>query len=287
MNSIDFCLLPDVIVEKIVAFIQTKLREEHEKGRFINELIREDIFPLLDQFCTIVYYPIKDNENNGFHKKYTFRGKSIDFVYINTNQDREKQIFTAAHELGHIWKVDDYIYGNLSDIKNDYDSRERIMNRFAAELLMPKSAFIRFFDHAVKKVATNGRIPVLEIIKPITDVMNEFFVPYKAVICRLYELKILNDNGFKVLLDNQDILVELSKEYAEKQGYSRLYKPDGKKFIEGLQTALQKAKSENAFSDKWIAKFCKQFEISIDEITSSLNETVEIQEGELDGESGS
>ena len=67
-------------------------------------------------------------------------GNENTFVYINTAQTIEKQVFTAAHELGHIWGIDELI-SSSSTTMSSFDGKEKITNRFAAELLMPEQIF--------------------------------------------------------------------------------------------------------------------------------------------------
>ena len=81
------------------------------KAKFPNKLLREDVLDLLEDYCKVVYYPLEKEANNGFHVADIpdKDGNPLTFVFINTAQTLEKQIFTAAHELGHIWRVDDYV----------------------------------------------------------------------------------------------------------------------------------------------------------------------------------
>lgn len=83
---------------------------------FINEknipteyLVRDSIFNILEKYCTVLYYPLENEENDGCHVERLVNNKVESFVFINTNKAVEKQVFTAAHELGHILKLDDYL----------------------------------------------------------------------------------------------------------------------------------------------------------------------------------
>jgi len=84
-------------------------------------------FSILEKTAIVVFYPL-DDENDGFHIQRTLKGKSADFVYINTSKAIEKQIFTAAHELGHRLGVESYI----SEFCKNFDVlkyRENVVNR--------------------------------------------------------------------------------------------------------------------------------------------------------------
>jgi len=109
--------LSDIIVGHITHFINEKRESQILKTKFPNQLLREDVLDLLDMYCTVIYYPLENESNNGFHITGIphKNGEEQHFVYINTSQTIEKQIFTAAHELGHIWEVDSYVLEHLSD----------------------------------------------------------------------------------------------------------------------------------------------------------------------------
>ena len=133
----DFSILPNQVEICIQQLIEQKFQEENLHSMFPNRLLREDVLDLLDRYCTVVYYPLEEEENNGFRvKDIPFSdGSYHDFVFINTAQTLEKQAFTAAHELGHIWNVDRYV---IEHCGISSELAEPIINRFAAVLLMPK-----------------------------------------------------------------------------------------------------------------------------------------------------
>ena len=114
VDNISLAQLPTEQVACIRNFIDQKKQEDKYLPYCANPILREDIFVLLDQCCTVVYFPVDDQTNNGFHVRYP----EGDIVYINTNQTKEKQIFTAAHELGHIWGLEDYIQEQITENEN-------------------------------------------------------------------------------------------------------------------------------------------------------------------------
>ena len=89
--------------------IENVIREivSHIKKECIiqNTAIRDDIFSILEDKCTVMYYPLQNEKNRGFHIKRIVKNQLEDFVYINTAKPIVEQIFTAAHELGHIFEV--------------------------------------------------------------------------------------------------------------------------------------------------------------------------------------
>ncbi|MEM9293775.1 MAG: ImmA/IrrE family metallo-endopeptidase [Acidobacteriota bacterium] len=97
-------------------------------------------------------------------------------VVVNTWQDLsvERQIFTAAHELGHLLlHRDDYDGGG--EVRDEEEVSEREADLFAAHFLMPDEVFAKEWE------ATRGLDPVDRILK----VKRMFRVSYKTVLRRL------------------------------------------------------------------------------------------------------
>ena len=89
----------DIIVEK---------KNEILKELNYNEpVIRDEIFKLLRSKSHIVFYPLDEElDLDGFHIERCVNGEVKAFVYINTAKNFEKNIFCAAHELGHIYEIE-------------------------------------------------------------------------------------------------------------------------------------------------------------------------------------
>ena len=92
--------------------------------------------------------------------------------------DGARQRFTIAHELGHL----------LLDFKND-DIKEKLCNRFASALLMPKEAVVC----EVGTFRSNISFCELEAFK------QEYKVSDAAIIYRLKDLNIISDYLYKKL----------------------------------------------------------------------------------------
>ena len=111
-----------------------------------------------------------------------FRGFAISdrlapLVFINARDAKSAQIFTLAHELAHLWL-------GKSGISNpNYRERsesqpnvvERVCNRAAAELLLPKDEFIPIWEHAasveekVRAAAVHFRVSRLAALRQAFD----------------------------------------------------------------------------------------------------------------------
>lgn len=276
--------LPQEQVQAIREFIKKKRNELDSENVHLNAVLREDIFPLLDRYCTVIYFPIEDSENNGFHVSYPFNDQTVDFVFINTAQDREKQIFTAAHELGHIWELDNYLKEECG-ANTDAERCEQIMNRFAAEFLMPHDIFGDYAQRAIEQAKRSDKITIAEMVQAITVIMNEFFAPYKSVVCRLYELDMVTEIEACVLWGGtkhlpREVLEDYSRTVAQIQGFGRLYKADRRRAIAGLKELLDSAKREKSMPAQWIEAFYKRFDLEYKEEDDALDSPLQILERE-------
>ncbi len=265
------------ISEAIKTYVEEKRKELFEKGFFVNTLLREDVLDLLDKYCNVVYYPLEHDNNNGFHVKGIIdsQKKEEHFVFINTAQTIEKQVFTAAHELGHAWEVDKII-AQECQIELNEDIREKIINRFAAELLMPEKEFKNVYQAQIEKYkGENNLVKIIDLLRVITFLMNHFFSPFKAVIRRLNELKCISQKTQELLLGELDIDLSVIKAACkliiDQEGYIKFKKPTNKKWIDGLAEMLDEAEIKKSVPSDKIENLRKKFDIT----KASSNEQIE------------
>lgn len=100
-------------------------------------------------------------------------------VLLDGIKDGARQRFTIAHELGHL----------ILNINNNELDEEKLCNRFASALLMPKEAIINEFG--------NSRVNINFF--ELTAFKNEFKVSYSAIIYRLKDLNIISEYLYKKL----------------------------------------------------------------------------------------
>jgi hypothetical protein len=73
---------------------------------------------------------------------------------VSVQGDPGRRRATAAHELGHMFLGDEY--SSDLGVHTSRDDREKVINAFAAELLLPMSAFARELD--AREPITRGRL---------------------------------------------------------------------------------------------------------------------------------
>lgn len=276
-------VLPMYVENCIKTLIEEKFQESGLNSAFPNLLLREDVLDLLDRFCTVVYFPLENERNNGFHITHVplSNGEKKHFVFINTAQTIEKQVFTAAHELGHIWNVDDEVLDQM-DMAPTPENRELIINRFAAVLLIPNDIFEDSLSSNYKQLrSADGGITVRNLLKLIVLLMNQFFVPMKAIVLRMVELGNLDNETAAVLLgcgsvpekDISDLVQNLISEY----GFIKFQKPSQKKWIEGLSDLLEEAEVNHLLPQEKIDHMRETFELAAPKpITTEMNNLVSL-----------
>lgn len=260
-NIVDF---PGKKVDTLVKIAQEKRVGLQEMGLYVNEIVREDIFKILDHYCTVVFYPLpEEEENDGFHITMPVdykEDKQEHFVFLNTAKPLEKQVFAAAHELGHIWVPLEEFWDNEleRELPRSQDTSEAVMNRFAAELLMPHRLFQQSADEQLRKFITEGhRIYVDDAFRVVASLMDEFCVPAQAVICRFYETGLLKKAVCKQLLSGPiGVIGELGypvffesmvRECVKEGGYTKLLCSTGKRGIQDFPEVLNAAEREGVF----------------------------------------
>ena len=131
----------------------------------------------------LLRYPLGEDADLGFSMK---RDDDI-IIFINTSARLSREIFTLAHEIGHIFL---HLSGEQSFIDNSStiswrseDEKEQEANYFAACLLMPADEVERFIDLELPDFEQTGLTGM-----DIARMMSEFNVSYDVVLNRLESL---------------------------------------------------------------------------------------------------
>ena len=256
-----------MIIPDLPVSIQNKIQKFINQYDYLNktEPIRDNIFEILDDKCIILYYPQQNEENDGSLIQKSVNGKLTNFVHINTYKVIEKQVFTAAHELAHILNLHEHLYNSCNEYKNMFSKEleEAAMNYFAALVLMPNDMFKKEAMPLFAKYSNT--IQLDDFIKISLILMDIFFVPFKAVVVRLYEIDIISKNIAELLINNNIILDNMNN-YIKYYGFTRLGIRSQKKGIKGYPELISKVESADIFSKNKIDKTRKQLDIPLDDI---------------------
>lgn len=156
-----------------------KIRQEHN----IQTYGVKDIFSLIEQRdIHLIRYPFGKDVLLGFSTM--FEGKKV--IVSNSSEILSREIFTIAHELGHI--IYDFEDCN-QDLKVDLDiseinedlSEARAFH-FANCFLMPEEQLAKFIKFELKK--KHSELTALDIVR----IQIEFNVSYNAIVKWLHEI---------------------------------------------------------------------------------------------------
>lgn len=124
------------------------------------------------------------------------------FIYVNTGDTKNAQLFTLIHELAHLWLDASGVSAfDPIEFRNDYDKFspiEKLCNETAAEILMPEEKV----KALVKGVSVNA--------EKIETIARSFQVSSYAVAVRLLNLNLVSPNTFQRI---QKVLEKHYKEY--------------------------------------------------------------------------
>lgn len=243
-----------------------------------NIAIRGDIFSILENACTVIYYPLPNEKNRGFHIKKIVGDKLEDFVFINTDKPLAEQIFAAAHEFGHICNVADRVWSTLGlTAQPTEDEEEEITNRFAAELLMPTLPFRNSFVAHMKELNVSTKmIKTDELARVMVMLMNDFLVPYVAVRKRLVETEIMTPAAEEYLVSIEHDMLKYVEVFANDQN-TYLGQGTNIKTVPGIRDLINNAEEKNGIDIYLLNKIKRDFEFS--DITSDERE-IEIHIGD-------
>lgn len=145
----------------------------------------------------LLRYPLGEDADLGFVMK-----KDSDMViFTNTCSRLAREIFTLAHEIGHVVL---HMENSLSFIDNaitisgrSTEEKEQEANYFAACLLMPADEVDKFLDLEIADFKNNG-LSAMDIAR----IMSEFNVSFETVLNRLENLGKI-DGYERLRLDNE------------------------------------------------------------------------------------
>ncbi len=144
-------------------------------------------------------------------KGFAVTDKYAPFIFVNSADSKNSQLFTLIHELVHLWinssgvSAFDYTdFRNQNQLSN-YDPTEVFCNKVTAEILMPNIDVINIIR---KSNITNINTETIE------KIAKHFRVSTLAMSVRLLNLKLISKNKFNQF---SKIFKEKYEEYLENQ----------------------------------------------------------------------
>ena len=244
--------------EPIVKCIREFIEEKREEKGIVNKIIGEGVFSILESESVLLYYPLEEDKIKGIHAEKVVHNELKQFVFINSDKEIDNQTWTAAHELGHVWKVDAYVVSKISD---SIVSAEDIVNRFASELLLPMNEFLDEYVQCMKRMQLGNSLSKKEFMEIVAYLMNTFCAPYKAVIKRFVELGIIErqfENSYIEAFHNNR---ELYEQIIGENYYSRLGKKRVSISMASIGKDIDLLEKNHLLSEKLIDKYRDMFAI--------------------------
>jgi Zn-dependent peptidase ImmA (M78 family) len=154
-----------------------------------------DIFNFIEGLDILyVRYPAGDQVIEG----YTASRGGRKVIFTNSSYIKGKEIFTAAHELGHLY-MDLPELNVVIDEKISFDNpsswRETRANIFAANFLMPESTVFSFFKDRIRVEPSNVTA------KHIVWLQQHFRVSYQAALYRMKALSLISKEAFDLAIN--------------------------------------------------------------------------------------
>lgn len=266
-----------MVDDKAVEVIREQISAIRVELNYTDEVVRDDIFKLLRKKSKIIFFPLVDEPDlDGFHIEKYVNGELVAFVYINSAKNFEKNIFCGAHELGHVYEIEKKILEKYPDESFSTQEIDEIMNRFAAELLMPCDIFLEKFTTILKNVREDDSVLRNgELLKTIVALMDYFYVPYKAVVRRLYEVGFLTQVGMQKFEGIEDTDKDIIDAIIYEGKYTRLRHPTMMTSFENLQESLSFAEECHAIGKSKIQQMRRDFKIDISISEEMLAERTE------------
>lgn len=181
LNNIEFV---EFKLKKYTCNILDDVEEAANKFRssieFSNKQPISDLINILENLgIVIIQIKNPDNRFNDFDGLSEIVNNIPVIVILDGIKDGARQRFTIAHELGHL----------ILNIKNKEINEEKMCNRFASSLLMPKDAVMNEFGISRKNIS----------FFELKAFKEEYKVSYTAILYRLRELNIISEYLYKNL----------------------------------------------------------------------------------------
>lgn len=187
------------ITTKIKRYNCNNLEDAENATRQFRDYIKfSNIQPISDLINTlenigilIIQIDNPDNRFDDFDGLSEYVNNIPVIVLLNGINDGARQRFTIAHELGHLVLI----------ISNDNLDEEKLCNRFASSLLMPKEAVVNEFGESRNIIS----------LYELGAFKKEYKVSIAATLYRLKDLDIISEYTYK------NLSINLSKNFGKKK----------------------------------------------------------------------
>ena len=263
---------------------ESRKRDIRKQAYALREKCKVSRYGIIDLFkdCEgleykLLRYPLGEEADLGFVMK-----KDKDTViFTNTSSRLAREIFTLAHEIGHIILhlegANSFIDDAITIAGRSTDEKEQEANYFASCLLMPEDEVDKFLDLEIADFKNKG-LTAMDIAR----IMSEFNVSFEMALNRLENLGKIRGNE-RVRLDNERIQLRVGKLLRSVGGNQRLNEATEEIEIphEYIEYVIDNY-NHNAIPQETLEKALKYYHLTIEDISDKLMEREEAEEDDLD-----
>ena len=264
--------------------LESRKREIRKRADSIRVRCKISRYGIIDLFkeCErlgyrLLRYPLGDNADLGF----TVKKDNDVVIFTNSSSRLSREIFTLAHEIGHvILHLDDensFIDDNVTINGRSTDEKEQESNYFAACLLMPSDDVDRFIDLEIQNFHEKG-LSAMDIAR----IMSEFNVSFDMALNRLESLNVIDSNQ-KLRLDNEKIEKRVGNLLRSVGGNARLNISSNEIDIpyEYIDYVIYNY-NHNAVPKETVEKVLACYQLSIEDVSDKIVEHSDDDDDDLD-----
>lgn len=164
----------------------------------------------------VIRFPLDDTNSLGF----TIKRYDDTIIYTNSGVRMSREIFTLAHEIGHVQLHNNFECPFVDNSRNisgfNIEEREVEANYFAACLLLPEKEVRNFLNTEILDFSI-ANISALDIAR----IMLEFNVSFELILNRLVNIGLINSKT-RVALDTEKKLNHVDRLLKNAGGNSKL-----------------------------------------------------------------
>ena len=264
--------------------LENRKRDIRKQAYALREKCKVSRYGIIDLFreCErlgykLLRYPLGEDADLGFVMK-----KDNDIVvFTNTCSRLAREIFTLAHEIGHIVlhleKASSFIDNTITIVGRSMDEKEQEANYFASCLLMPDEEVDKFLDLEIADFADKG-LTAMDIAR----IMSEFNVSFEMALNRLENLEKISGHE-RIKLDNERNQLRVGNLLRSVGGNQRLNEATGEIEIpyEYIEYVIDNY-NHNAIPQETLEKALECYHLTIEDIRDKLVEREEAEDEDLD-----
>lgn len=264
--------------------LESRKREIRRQAYKFREKCKVSRYGIIDLFkdCErlefkVLRYPLGDDADLGF----VLKKDNDTIIFTNSCSRLAREIFTLAHEIGHIvlhWENETSFIDDATTIAGrSTNEKEQEANYFASCLLMPEDEVDKFLDLEIADFHNKG-LTAMDIAR----IMSEFNVSFEMALNRLENLGKIN-NSIRIKLDSQRMQTKIGNLLRSVGGNQRLN--DATEEIEIPHEYIEYViynYNHDAIPLETLERALAYYHLSIDDISDKLVDKGAIEEDDLD-----